>query len=90
MKSAFGSAQGLYAHNRREITRQICLCIAMLMASVAVVVLNSLHDCQALLDIGLMWVFVVIGAAVLVLGERNQNVFYEEYQLPRWHLRQQG
>jgi hypothetical protein len=82
----FGSARDLYVHNRREITRQIYICTAMLSASLIVVLLNCLHDFPALVDIGLIWIFVVAGIVVLVLGERNQHVFYDKYRIPRWRI----
>jgi hypothetical protein len=85
----FGGAQDLYVHNRREITRQIYICMGMLSASLIVAVLNCLHGFPELVDIGLIWVFVVAGITVLVLGERNQHVFYDKYRIPRWRLLEQ-
>ena len=83
-KDSFGNDEDLYAHNRHAITVQIALCAIMLISSMTVALLNWQHVCPKPLNIGLTCGVTFIGIVVLAWGERNQNLFYDRYFLPRW------
>jgi len=86
-EDAFGDGKLNYEQNRRSVTWQIALSVAMLIVSAYTALLNSYYTFPAILDIGLTWAVILMGVYLLLIGERNQNKLYDRYLVPRWHPR---